>query len=44
MLEADHRLWGRCVGQALEQAARQRGWSQATTVCDAALTTDVMRL
>lgn len=31
-LEANFRLTGRCVGQALDQAARQRGWPQAITV------------
>lgn len=31
-LEANFRLTGRCVGQALDQAARQRRWPQAITV------------
>lgn len=31
-LEVNYRLNGRCVGQALNQAARQRGWSRAITV------------
>lgn len=31
-LEANYRLTGRCVGQALEQAARQRGGPKAITV------------
>jgi putative transposase len=31
-LEANYRLTGRCVGQALDQAARQRGWPKAMTV------------
>ena len=32
-LEANFRLTGRCVGQALDQAAAQRGWPRAITVC-----------
>ena len=32
MLEANYRLSGRSVAQALDQAARQRGWPQAITV------------
>jgi putative transposase len=31
-LEANYRLTGRCVGQALDQVARQRGWPKAITV------------
>jgi putative transposase len=31
-LEANYRLTGRCVGLALDQAARQRGWPRAITV------------
>lgn len=31
-LEANFRLTGRCVGQALDQAARLRGWPRAITV------------
>ncbi len=31
-LEANYRLTGRCVGQALDQAAWQRGWPNAITV------------
>jgi transposase InsO family protein len=31
-LEANFRLTGRCVGQALDQAARQRGWPRAITM------------
>ena len=31
-LEANFRLTGRCVGQALDQAAMVRGWPQAITV------------
>ena len=31
-LEANFRLTGRCVGQALEQAAMMRGWPKAITV------------
>jgi putative transposase len=31
-LEAKFRLTGRCVGEALDQAARQRGWPRAITV------------
>jgi putative transposase len=31
-LEANFRLTGRCVGQALDQAAKQRGWPRAITV------------
>ncbi len=31
-LEANYRLTGRCVGQALDQAARQRGLPKAITV------------
>lgn len=31
-LEANFRLTGRCVGQALDQAAKQRGWPKAITV------------
>ena len=32
MLEAYYRLTGRCVGKALDQAARQRGLPSAITV------------
>jgi putative transposase len=31
-LEANYRLTGRCVGQALDKAARQRGWPKAITM------------
>ena len=31
-LEANYRLTGRCVGQALDQAAWRRGWPKAITV------------
>jgi putative transposase len=34
-LEANFRLTGRCVGQALDQAASQRGWPSAITVDNA---------
>lgn len=30
--EANFRLTGRCVGQALDEAARRRGWPKAITV------------
>ena len=32
-LEANFRLTGRCVGKALDEAARERGWPKAITVC-----------
>ncbi len=31
-LEGNYRLTGRCVGQAFDQTARQRGWPKAITV------------